>query len=954
MIRKYFFGFLIAILAITSLCVGGGICGSLSNLSITYADSEMSAKSTSSGQFELKYDSDKQYFYFEDGYYPQSYVGWELTETLNTQYNDGTLASTYSLTIAGQTCPVCFYEGSYYARVKNPREVTISLNGTNTLFGNYYFWFLLEPIRWRVSDFGVAESKKEEFFKDIRFEDIQKLAVSDIVLDWCVMSDDMVQEGWKYSDSSLFSIFNSNVASVGALSFAVESEKSFDYFSKDGSNKAVKTTSESVKGVYQVSFAELDENFENKCAYASDLVCMLAGISDTQFCDYWTRDLFNLNNGKYITNSGILRSRYFSSSCGVRLGYKVLVPLNAYKLKEGHQVNEILKNATYSTQNTTTTKIIFDYYTAVDEYAPNGTNLIANKTGRAVDVDDAGTIKVYGAGTSTIYVLSNKIISMNEDGNAMFYELREIETIDFNNFDTSYATTMMSMFHSCGRTASTLNLDLDCFDTSNVVNMDGMFLYCGWGASNSFTLDISSFNTSNVATMWGMFEYCAYHTNSFRLDLSHFDTSNVTDMSLMFASFAYVTEELYLDISSFNTSKVTKMAQMFYEAMYNLDVASLDLSHFDVSNVTDFTSMMENYGLGSNEVYLNLSNWEINENATISDIFRSCGTNATSFELYLSNWNTSKMKNMNGMFALCGRGAAELNLDLSSFDTSNVTSMSSMFYGCGASATSFNLNLSSFDTSNVTSMYGMFSGFCPLATNGILDLSSFDTSNVTVIQDMFAGCASLTTIYVSEKWSTESLDEETRWFTVFTGCTSLVGGYGTVFDEGCLYYDYARIDTPETPGYFTHINGKSGTLLKTGMELNCLIKNVSDYLTSSKSVGKIVFDYYRNSAGKRTTSKTYYVNGTNVISGKTGIDVSYQNDGSAMLYNAGGQTVYILSAIDMIMNKDSSYMFYRIYGYPVSTWVNNLEFVFNNVNTYKVTNMSYMFSLCEVQELDLS
>lgn len=38
---------------------------------------------------------------------------------------------------------------------------------------------------------------------------------------------------------------------------------------------------------------------------------------------------------------------------------------------------------------------------------------------------------------------------------------------------------------------------------------------------------------------------------------------------------------------------------------------------------------------------------------------------------------------------------------------------------------------------------------------------------------------------------------------MFDGCTSLVGGAGTVYDKKHIRMDYAHVDDPDDPGYFT-------------------------------------------------------------------------------------------------------------------------------------------------------
>ena len=81
-----------------------------------------------------------------------------------------------------------------------------------------------------------------------------------------------------------------------------------------------------------------------------------------------------------------------------------------------------------------------------------------------------------------------------------------------------------------------------------------------------------------------------------------------------------------------------------------------------------------------------------------------------------------------------------------------------------------------------------------------LDLSSFDTSSVTNMTNMFNGNPSLRTIYASDKFVT---DQVTSSNNMFNGCTSLVGGYGTLYNSNNVDKTYARIDSSNNKGYFT-------------------------------------------------------------------------------------------------------------------------------------------------------
>ena len=162
-------------------------------------------------------------------------------------------------------------------------------------------------------------------------------------------------------------------------------------------------------------------------------------------------------------------------------------------------------------------------------------------------------------------------------------------------------------------------------------------------------------------------------------------------------------------------------------------------------------------------------------------------SHATSIDL--SSINTENVINMQQMFEASGF----TTLDLSNFDTSNVTNMEGMFSYSQATEIK---GLENFDTSKVTDMRNMFRG----SQVSTLDLSSFDTSKVTDMKYMFYKSKSKT-IYVSDKFKTNSVTSSTN---MFTDSTNLVGGKGTVYDANNVDKTYARIDGgTSSPGYFT-------------------------------------------------------------------------------------------------------------------------------------------------------
>lgn len=185
-----------------------------------------------------------------------------------------------------------------------------------------------------------------------------------------------------------------------------------------------------------------------------------------------------------------------------------------------------------------------------------------------------------------------------------------------------------------------------------------------------------------------------------------------------------------------------------------------------------------------------------------------------------NNFDTSKVTNMNAMFAM----NESLNtLDLSNFNTSEVESMGIMFMDTGFET----LDISNFDTSKVTNMWQMFSFSRNLKTIIIGD--GFTTSNVIIGEDTSVG--------------------------LFEDCTNLVGGKGTVYDSNHIDVDYAVIDSPTNPGYFTS---------------NKIVKSISD-----AEVAGIKTQVYSGKV-QRQDSLVVTLNGKELVK-----DIDYQ-----VLYNS--------------------------------------------------------------------
>ena len=81
-----------------------------------------------------------------------------------------------------------------------------------------------------------------------------------------------------------------------------------------------------------------------------------------------------------------------------------------------------------------------------------------------------------------------------------------------------------------------------------------------------------------------------------------------------------------------------------------------------------------------------------------------------------------------------------------------------------------------------------------------IDLNYLDISEVGNMDYMFYDCSALTTIYCIKDWKSSSAVSSSF---MFTGCTSLVGGNGTVYNPSEVNRSYAHPDKVGNPGYFT-------------------------------------------------------------------------------------------------------------------------------------------------------
>ena len=107
------------------------------------------------------------------------------------------------------------------------------------------------------------------------------------------------------------------------------------------------------------------------------------------------------------------------------------------------------------------------------------------------------------------------------------------------------------------------------------------------------------------------------------------------------------------------------------------------------------------------------------------------------------------------------------------------------------------IDLTGIDFSKCTTLH-MFNDNMNVET---IDMSGIDVSNVTGMGGLFHGLSKLKTVYVSNDFNTSNV---TFSDNMFDGCTSIVGGEDTTYDENHTDISYAHVDGgTDNPGYFT-------------------------------------------------------------------------------------------------------------------------------------------------------
>jgi surface protein len=325
--------------------------------------------------------------------------------------------------------------------------------------------------------------------------------------------------------------------------------------------------------------------------------------------------------------------------------------------------------------------------------------------------------------------------------------------------------------------------------------------------------------TFNTYTVESMFENCT--------SLKEFDLSLCDSMSD-----AYSAKNMFKGCVSLTAVKRPdkcnwKDASGMFSGCKSL--TELDLTGVNTAPVTDFSEMFR--GCSALTEILVSSKWSTKNAAASADMFTGCtalkGGNGTVYDAKHTDAEYARADSEYAPGYLTSDGTAVVTPPSEStavLDAENGTlTLSGTLNADDVKAYANDSSVKKITASAGTVLPADCSGLFAGSKAEIIDLGNSDISAVTNTDNMFAECSDLTTVIVPKNWSTDSVTDSEN---MFTGDTKLVGGNGTAYDPDHTDAEYARIDTPDAPGYFTEktvisgdMNGDSGIGIDDAMLL---------------------------------------------------------------------------------------------------------------------------------------
>ena len=321
-------------------------------------------------------------------------------------------------------------------------------------------------------------------------------------------------------------------------------------------------------------------------------------------------------------------------------------------------------------------------------------------------------LPVYKGTTATAiaFVLSKKI-SAPVNSADLFFNLKEITSFDFSNFDTSVVKDMNFMFRLCDKLTS---LDISTFNTAKVTNMSYMF-NCSLLSSITFG---NGFSFNEATDLSYMFDSCPLTSINLSPYLNSSTNYKFFTMESMFGSCGALET---INLGTFNAPLLDSTSSMFYGCS---SLTSINMKILKTNYLRTTAGMFSGC---SSLTSLDLSGFVTKNVITMDNMFESCTSLASI--TWDESFDTTNVCDMNCMFYGC---SALTSLNLKNFNTKNVVNFNNMFENCGSLETIFNMN---FSTINAINFEYMFQGCGSLL---FLDLSSFNMKNAQNITDFLS------------------------------------------------------------------------------------------------------------------------------------------------------------------------------------------------------------------------
>lgn len=280
----------------------------------------------------LKYDEAEKYFYFEGGKAPQTYVGNSMNATLNGYFSDK-ITKVQSQTIAYGT--INGFSGAYgsggdariwgfsysddeFVGIIANKTQTLTLNGaTVSVTAGETYWFKVEPIRWRVSDYGVSSTDYPEGWEEYGSYNTGVVAVSDKLVWANSLTTGKYDAGasWRndfwagiINPTQTFYDENFGTSGKGLYKFSDENTDLVVSFAKEPAHYVIANESDARKNLSDIR------------AKTTDFVAFVMGIDSDEFARYWLGDLGSkYYNVKSVGANGNIKDAWTTNLLGCRL-----------------------------------------------------------------------------------------------------------------------------------------------------------------------------------------------------------------------------------------------------------------------------------------------------------------------------------------------------------------------------------------------------------------------------------------------------------------------------------------------------------------------------------------------------------------------------------------------------------------------------------------------------------